>query len=110
MFLRRVFTTFIFTQLFSAGIEPNPGPAGGNLSYTGEESKATSTSEGGSSCSPHTAPLNTVQRKRSRADQAVATEKRAKQRLADVKLADQQRSADEVIETKRKYVSNCSSG
>jgi hypothetical protein len=33
--------TFIFTQLFSAGIEPNPGPAGGNLTYTGEESKAT---------------------------------------------------------------------
>jgi hypothetical protein len=31
--------TFVSTQLFSAGIEPNPGPAGGNLSYTGEESK-----------------------------------------------------------------------
>jgi hypothetical protein len=37
--------TFIFTQLFSAGIEPNPGPDGGNLSYTGEESKATSTGD-----------------------------------------------------------------
>jgi hypothetical protein len=40
--------TFISTQLFSAGIEPNPGPAGGNLSYTGEKSKDTATSEGGS--------------------------------------------------------------
>jgi hypothetical protein len=92
--------TFISIQLFAAGIESNPGPAGGNLSYTGEESKTTSTSEGGISCSPHTDPLNTVKRKRSRAEQAVATEKRAKQRLADVKLADQQRASDEVIETK----------
>ena len=49
-----------------------------------------------SSCTPHTDPLNTVQRKRSRADRAVATEKRAKQRLADVNLSDQQRLADEV--------------
>jgi hypothetical protein len=94
--------TFIFTQLFSAGIEPNPDPDGGNLSYAGEESKATSTGEGGSLCSPHTAPLNTVQRKRSRATneerarhKAVVTEKRAKQRLGD-----------EAIETKRKDVSN----
>ena len=87
--------TFISTQLFSAGIEPNPGPAGGNLSYTGEESKATSTGEGDSFCSPQTAPFNTVQRKQSRAHQAVANEKRAKQRLGD-----------EAIDTKRKDVSN----
>ena len=33
--------TFIYTQLFAAGIESNPGPAGGNLSYTGEESTTT---------------------------------------------------------------------
>ena len=32
------------------------------------------------------------------------------QRLADAELAEQQMSADEVIETKRKDVSNCSSG
>jgi hypothetical protein len=87
--------TFISTQLFSAGIEPNTGPDGGNLSYTGEESKATSTGEGDSLCSPQTASLNTVQRKRSRAHQAVATEKLAKQRLGD-----------EAVETKRKDVSN----
>ena len=88
--------TFISIQLFAAGIESNPGPAGGILSDTGEESKGTSTNDGGSSCTPHTDPLNTVQRKRSRADRGQATEKRAKQRLADVNLLDQQRLADEV--------------
>jgi hypothetical protein len=68
--------TFIFQQLFSAGIEPNPGPDGVNLSATGEESKATSTGEGGSSRSAPTAPSNIVQRKRRRATVAMNQQER----------------------------------
>jgi hypothetical protein len=76
---------FIFQQLFSAGIEPNPGPDSVILSATGEESKSTSTGEGGSSRSAPTAPSNIVQRKRSRAtvamNQQERTARRANQRI-----------------------------
>jgi hypothetical protein len=107
--------------LFSAGIEPNPGPDGVNLSATGEESKATSTGEGGSVCSASTAPSNIVQRKRSRATVAMnqqeraarrttANEERARHQAAVTERRVIQRLGDEAVETKRKDVSNFFSG
>jgi hypothetical protein len=77
------YETFIFQQLFSAGIEPNPGPDGVILSATDGEGNATSTCEGGSSRSAPTAPPNIVQRKRSRSSMAAVAEEREIQRTMD---------------------------
>jgi hypothetical protein len=57
--------TFIFQQLFSAGIEPNPGPDEVILSATDGQGYTTSTCEAGSSPSALTAAPNVVPRKRS---------------------------------------------
>jgi hypothetical protein len=95
--------TFIFQQLFSAGIEPNPGPYGVILSATDGEGNATSTCEGGSSRSAPTAPSNIVQRKRSRSSIAAVAEEREIQRTMDDEQGRKVQSARLLAEENRMW-------
>ena len=63
---------FVFTQLFAAGIEHQPGPAGGCFLDTGETCVPVSSPDDGSTCTLFTS--ETPQRKRSRSPEGVAVQ------------------------------------
>ena len=65
---------FVFTQLFAAGIEHQPGPAGGCFLDTGETCVPVSTPDDGSTCPMFASKTPPRKRSRSRSDVAIQQE------------------------------------